>query len=79
MLFCGREMKSIGAKQDTCTYRRVGEQNTFIVALRSLWCNITVLNAPAAVENNNDDLKDSFCEELEQVLGQSPKYHVKIL
>lgn len=64
MMFCGREMKIISAEHDTCTYRRVGEQNLFIVALRSLWFNIIVVKAPAAIENNNDDLKYSFCEEL---------------
>jgi hypothetical protein len=30
-------------------------------------------------EKKSDDTKDSFNEELEQVLGQFPKYHLKIL
>lgn len=38
-----------------------------------------VLHAHVEVENSNDDLKDSFSEELEQVFDQSPKHHVKIL
>jgi hypothetical protein len=30
-------------------------------------------------QEKNDDSKDSFYEELEQVFGHFPKYHVKIL
>ena len=29
------------------------------------WCNIIVINADARTEENGDDLKDSFYEELE--------------
>lgn len=78
-LFCGKEMKIVSREQDICTYRRVGEQNLLSVALRILWCNIIVLKALVPIENINADLKDSFCEELEQVFDQSPIYQVKIL
>jgi hypothetical protein len=34
---------------------------------------------PASSEEINDELKDSFYEELEQVLDNFPMYHMKIL
>ena len=47
--------------------------------MRGHWCNI-VLNVPAPSEEKNDDSKDSFYEELEQVFYYHfPKYHMKIL
>jgi hypothetical protein len=42
------------------------------------WCDI-VLNVHARTENKIDDMKGSFCEELERVLDKFPKYHMKIL
>jgi hypothetical protein len=33
----------------------------------------------APTEDKDDDIKDSFYEELEQVFGQFPRYHMKIL
>jgi hypothetical protein len=33
----------------------------------------------APIENKDDDMKDSFYEELELVFDQFPKYHMKIL
>jgi hypothetical protein len=47
------------------------------MVLRGHWCNI-VLNAHALTEEKNDDSKDSFYEELEQVFDHFPKYHIKI-
>ena len=38
------------------------------ILLRGRWCNIIVLNVQAPSEEKSDDLKDSFHEELEQVL-----------
>ena len=35
--------------------------------LTSRWCNIIILNVHAPSEENGDDSKDSFYEELEQV------------
>jgi hypothetical protein len=37
------------------------------------------LNIYAPTEDKDDDIKDSFYEELEQVFDQFPKYHMKIL
>jgi hypothetical protein len=51
---------------------------SFIV-LRGLWCNILVLNVHAPSEDKNDDSKDCFYEELEQVFDHFPRYRVKIL
>jgi len=36
--------------------------------MRGLWSNIIVLNVHALSEEKSDDSKDSFYEELEQVL-----------
>jgi hypothetical protein len=37
------------------------------------------LNVHATTEDKDDDIKDSFYEELEQVFDQFPRYHMKIL
>jgi endonuclease/exonuclease/phosphatase family metal-dependent hydrolase len=37
------------------------------------------LNVHAPTEGKDDDIKDSFYEELEQVFDQFPSYHMKIL
>ena len=49
------------------------------IGLRDIWCNIIVLNVYAPSEEESDDLKYSFYEELEQVFNNFPKYHIKIL
>jgi exonuclease III len=49
------------------------------IVLRGRWCNIIVLNAQAPTEEKNDDSKDSFYEELEQMFNHFPMYHMKIL
>jgi hypothetical protein len=38
------------------------------VILRGRWCNIIVLNVHAPCEDNGDDVKDSFYEELGRLL-----------
>ena len=43
----------------------VSDRVSYIV-LRGRWCNIIVLNVHAPSEERNDDLKDSFYEEIEQ-------------
>jgi hypothetical protein len=48
------------------------------IILRGCWCH-TVLNDHAPPQNKADDVKDSFCEDLERVFGTFPKYHMKIL
>jgi hypothetical protein len=37
------------------------------IILKGRWCNIIVLNVYAPTEDNIDDIKDMFYEELEQV------------
>jgi exonuclease III len=49
------------------------------IILRCRWCHIIVLNIHAPTEDNTDDVKDSFYEELERVFDKFPKYHMKIL
>ena len=56
----------------------VSDRVSYIV-LRGRWCNIIVLNVHAPSEDKNDDSKDSFCEEPEQVFDHFPEYHMKIL
>lgn len=46
------------------------------IMLRGCWCDIIVLNVHILVEDEGDDSKDSFCEELEQLFSHLPKYHV---
>jgi hypothetical protein len=48
------------------------------IILRGRWCHIIVLNVHAATEDKTYDVKDSFYEELESVLDNFPKYHMKI-
>jgi hypothetical protein len=40
--------------------------------------DIIVLNIHAPTEDKIDDIKDMFYEELEQVFGKFPKYHINI-
>jgi len=47
------------------------------VVLRGCSCNIIVLNVYASSEEKSNDSKDSFYEELEQVVDHFPKYHLK--
>jgi hypothetical protein len=49
------------------------------IILRGHWYDIIALNVHAPTENENDDIKDSFCEELQRVFDKLPKYHTKIL
>jgi hypothetical protein len=48
------------------------------IVLRGRWCNI-VLNEHAPSEEKSDDWKGSFYGELEQVIDNTLKYHMKIL
>ena len=47
--------------------------------LRGRWCKIIVLIVHAPSEEKCEDSRDSFCEELEQVFDDFPKYRMKIL
>jgi hypothetical protein len=49
------------------------------ITLNGRWCDIIVLNVHAQTEGKDDDIKDSYYEELEQVFDQFPRYHMKIL
>jgi exonuclease III len=49
------------------------------ITLKGHWCDIIVLNVHAQTEDKDDDIKDSFYKELEQVFDQLPRYHMKIL
>jgi exonuclease III len=49
------------------------------IILGGHWCNIIVLNMRVPCEDNGDDVKDSFYEELGCVFDQFPRYSMKIL
>jgi hypothetical protein len=42
-----------------------------------VWLCHTVLNVHAPSEKESDDIKDSFCEEQDNVIDHFPKYHMK--
>jgi exonuclease III len=48
------------------------------ITLKSRWYDI-VLNVHDPTEDKDDDIKDSFYEELQQVFDQFSRYHLKIL
>jgi hypothetical protein len=56
----------------------VSDRMSYII-LRGHWCHVIVPNVHAPTEDKTDDVKDSFCEELERVFDKFPKYHMKIL
>jgi hypothetical protein len=58
--------------------RSVSDRMSYIT-LKGRWCDIIVLNVHSPTEDKDDDIKDSFYEDLEQVLDQFPRYHMKIL
>jgi hypothetical protein len=49
------------------------------ITLKGRWCDIIVLNVHAPTDDKDDDIKDSFYEELKHVFDQFPSYHMKIL
>ena len=42
-------------------------------------CDIVVLNVHAPSEDKDDDIKDSFYENIERLFDQFPMYYMKIL
>jgi hypothetical protein len=56
----------------------VSDRMSYII-LRGSWCHIIVLNVYAPTEDKTDNVKDSFCEELERVFHKLPKYQMKVL
>jgi endonuclease/exonuclease/phosphatase (EEP) superfamily protein YafD len=49
------------------------------VVLRGRWCNIVVVNVHALCEDNSDDVKDKFYEEIGRAFDQFPRYGIQIL
>ena len=49
------------------------------IALKGRCCDIIVLNKHAPSEDKEEDIKDSFYEEIELLFDQLPMYHMKIL
>jgi len=47
--------------------------------LKCRWCDIIVLNVHAPTEDKSDNTKNNFYEELERILDQFPKHHMKML
>jgi hypothetical protein len=45
--------------------------------LRGYWCDIIALNVHAQTGDKIDDMKDSFCDELEHMFYEFPKHHKK--
>ena len=48
------------------------------IALKGRWRDIIVLNVHAPSEDKDDDIKDSFYEEIERLFDQLPMYHMDI-
>ena len=47
--------------------------------LKGRWCDIKVLNVHASPEDKDDDINDSFHEEIEQLFDPFPVYQIQIL
>jgi hypothetical protein len=56
----------------------ISDRISYII-LRGCWCNIIVLNVHVPCEDKEDDVKDSFYEEIGSVFDQLPRYDMKIL
>jgi hypothetical protein len=48
------------------------------IMLRGRWCNVTVLNVHASIEDKNDDT-DRFYRDLECIFYKFHRYHTKIM
>jgi exonuclease III len=55
----------------------VSDRLSYII-LRGRRCNIIVLNVHAPTEGKIDDIRERFCEELQQVFDKILRYHMKI-
>ena len=49
------------------------------ITLKDRWYNIIVVYVHAPSEDKDNDIKDSFYEEIERLFNQPPMYHMKIL
>jgi hypothetical protein len=56
----------------------VSDRMSYIIQ-RGRWCHIIIPSVHAPTEDETDDVKDSFFEELECMFDKFPKYHMKIL
>jgi hypothetical protein len=56
----------------------VSDRMSYII-LRGRWCDIILLNVHALTDDKTDDMKNSFCAELENVFARFPKCHTEIL
>jgi exonuclease III len=56
----------------------VSDRKSYII-LRGRWCDIIVLNVHAPTEDKNDNVKDRFYEEIEQVFDKFRKHPIKVL
>jgi hypothetical protein len=52
---------------------------SYSITLRGHWFYIIVLNVHAPTQVKNDNMKDSFYEEIEHICDKFPKYHMNIL
>ena len=49
------------------------------IVLKRRWLHFIVVNVHAPSEEKSEELKDSFYDEVEEVLDHFPKYYMKIL
>ena len=49
------------------------------ITLKGRCCDIKVVNVHAPTEDKDDDIKDSFYEEIERLFDHLSMYHMKIL
>jgi hypothetical protein len=56
----------------------VSDRMSYII-LRGHWCHIIVLDLHAPTEDKTDEVKDSYCEELERVFDKFLKCNMKVL
>jgi hypothetical protein len=49
------------------------------VTLKYCWCDAIALNVHAPTKDKDDDIRDSFYKEPEQIFDQFPRYNMKIL
>jgi hypothetical protein len=53
--------------------------NMSYIMFRGHWLHAIVLKGHAPTENEIDDVKDSFYEELENVFHEFPEYRIRML
>jgi hypothetical protein len=56
----------------------ISDRMSYII-LRGRWCSIIVLNERGPCEDEGDDVKDSFYEELGRVFDRFPMYDMKMI